>query len=62
MSSARHETPSPCSTDVFSFRDGDVVAIRASADGEDLIIKDNHSLDTTAPSQSAASEVPALDL
>jgi hypothetical protein len=28
-------------------RDGDVVTIRASEDGEDLIVKDNHTLGTS---------------
>ena len=47
---------------IFLARDGDVVVIRASADGEELIIKDNHPLDTSAPSKSAVSEAVALDL
>lgn len=47
---------------ILSSRDGDVVAIRASADGEELIIKDNHPLGTAAPSKSAAPEVATLDL
>lgn len=33
---------------MFLFRDGDVVAIRASAGGKDSFIKENHPLDTTA--------------
>ena len=46
---------------MFLARDGDVVVVRASADGEELIIKDNHPLDT-APSKLAVSEAVALDL
>lgn len=45
---------------IFPSRDGDVVAIRASADGGDLVIGDL-ALDTSAPSKSAV-EVAALDL
>jgi len=43
-----------------TIRDGDVVAIRASADGGDLVIGDG-PLDTSTPSKSAI-EVAALDL
>lgn len=52
-------TPPPILT--FLSRDGDVVAIRVSADGEDLIIKDNHSLDASATPKPAVSEVATLD-
>lgn len=45
-----------------TIRDGDIVAIRASVNGEDLIIKDNHPSGTSPHSQSATPEVPALDL
>jgi hypothetical protein len=41
----------------FWFRDGDVVVIRASVDGEDLVIKDNHPLGVSASSQSGVAPV-----
>lgn len=47
---------------IFLARDGDVVVIRVSADGEELIIKDNHPLDISAPSKSAVAEVAVLGL
>ena len=43
-------------------RDGDVVAIRASADDEDLMIEDNHPLGTPTQSKQAVPEAAALDL
>lgn len=46
---------------MFLFRDGDVVAIRASADGEELVIKDNHPLDALTPPKSGGSEAASLD-
>jgi hypothetical protein len=47
---------------IFSARDGDVVVIRALADGEELVITDNHPLDASAPSKLAVSETATLDL
>lgn len=54
-------TPFPRVVLMVSARDGDIVAIRASADDEDLIIKDNHPSGTSPHSQWATPEVPALD-
>ena len=47
---------------MFLSRDGDTVVIRASVDGESLVIKDNHPFETSAPPESAISEVAPLDL
>ena len=47
---------------MFLSRDGDIVVIRASADGENLVIKDNHPFETSVPPESAVSEVAPLDL
>ena len=47
---------------IFLARDGDIVVIRVSADGEELIIKDNHTLDISAPSKSTVAEAAVLGL
>ena len=54
-------TPSPRVALMVLARDGDIVAIRAFPDGEDLIIKDNHPSGTSSRLQSATSKVSALD-